>query len=191
MPLPPPVEREPIHTRRVICRGYRRADGLWDIEGHIVDTKAYAFDNAWRGRVEPGVPVHDMSLRLTLDDELTVIEAVATTDHGPFEICPAITSAFASLAGLRIGKGWRRAVQERVGGIKGCTHLVELLGPVATTAFQTIMPLREKRPPLPGAPEQPPRHLDTCHALRRDGPVVRVHHARWYTGEDAAGGERT
>ena len=28
-------------------------------------------------------------------------------------------------------------VRERLGGTEGCTHIVELLGPVATTAFQT------------------------------------------------------
>ena len=52
MPLPDPVPREPLHTRRVECRGYRRADGLWDIEGHLVDTKAYPFANelSWRDR---------------------------------------------------------------------------------------------------------------------------------------------
>ncbi len=38
MPLSPPAaSREHIHTRVVECRGYRRDDGLWDIEGHITD----------------------------------------------------------------------------------------------------------------------------------------------------------
>ena len=57
MPLSSPVAREPIHTRRIECRGYRRADGLWDIEGHLVDTKAYAFMNRHRGEVKAGEPV--------------------------------------------------------------------------------------------------------------------------------------
>src|SRR5690606_12405498 len=57
MPLSPPVEREPIHIRTVTCRGYRRSDGLWDIEGHLVDTKAYLFESRWRGTLAPGEPV--------------------------------------------------------------------------------------------------------------------------------------
>ena len=39
MPLSPAAPREHIHTRTVTCRGYRRKDGLWDIEGHLVDVK--------------------------------------------------------------------------------------------------------------------------------------------------------
>ena len=183
MSLSPPATREPLHHRRVDCRGYRRADGLWDIEGHLTDVKAYTFENAWRGRIQPGEPLHEMWLRLTLDDELTVIRAEAATVAGPYEVCPAITPAFAKLEGLRIGPGWRRAVQARLGGVRGCTHLVELLGPIATTAYQTIYSWRAQREPRIEA-ERPPRHLDSCHALARDGEVVRYHHPRWYTGPD-------
>jgi hypothetical protein len=179
MPLPAPAAREPIHTRRIECRGYRRADGLWDIEGHLTDTKAYAFDNKWRGTLEPGMPIHEMWLRLTLDDDFIVREAVAATDASPFEICPAVTPAFAALTGLRIGKGWSGQVRERLGGVKGCTHLVELaLGAMATAAIQTIGPLRAKTDS-----DRRPGHLDTCHALASDGPVVREHYPRHYTGK--------
>ena len=31
MPLPPPAAREPLHKRRIECRGYRRDDGLYDL----------------------------------------------------------------------------------------------------------------------------------------------------------------
>lgn len=127
MSLTPPASREPIHHRRIDCRGYRRGDGLWDIEGRLVDVKSYAFPNAWRGEIRPGEPLHEMWLRLTLDDDLTVVRAEAATEAGPFAVCPAITPAFARLEGLRIGPGWRRAVQARLGGVQGCTHLVELL----------------------------------------------------------------
>ena len=44
MPLPiQDVERELTHTRRVRFEGYRRADGLWDIEGHLTDVKNHDF----------------------------------------------------------------------------------------------------------------------------------------------------
>ena len=67
MTLPPPAAREPLHTRRVECRGYRRTDGLWDIEGHLVDTKAYPFANSFRGELTPGEPLHAYLLRDTHD----------------------------------------------------------------------------------------------------------------------------
>lgn len=96
MRLPVPAAREPLHHREVDCRGYRRDDGLWDIEGHLVDTKSYRFENSYRGAIEPGEPLHDMWVRLTLDDDLTVVEAVAATAAGPFGSCPAIAPAFRS-----------------------------------------------------------------------------------------------
>jgi len=147
MPLSSSAEREPIHHRRIDCRGYRRKDGLWDIEGHLTDVKSYPFSNKFRGEIQSGEPLHDMWLRLTLDDQLTVIEVEAVTDAGPFAICPAITPAFKSLEGVKIAPGWNRAVNKVLGGVQGCTHLVELLGPMATTAFQTIHTWNAQRNP--------------------------------------------
>jgi len=181
MPLPKPsAPRKPIHTRRITCNGFRRDDGLWDIEGHLVDTKAYAFENSWRGTLEPGAALHEMWLRLTLDDALLVHDVAAATDNSPYEICPAIVPQFRKLVGLRIGKGWYGEVKALLGGTQGCTHLVELaLGAMATAAIQTIFPLRGKGN---ADPDRRPRHLDTCHALASDSPVVRAHYPRHYTG---------
>lgn len=193
MPLPPPADREPIHTRRVVCEGFRRADGLWDIEGHLTDIKSYPFQVADRGTLEPGDPVHEMWLRLTVDDRLTVKEVVAVTDNSPYRACGSITPNFQKLVGLPIGPGWTRAVKELLGGTKGCTHLVELLGPLATTAFQTIYPVlaraqeekakAEGRKPSGG---ERPVLLNMCHIFASDGDVVRKHWPDHYTGDEPA-----
>ena len=45
MPLPPPAARTPLHKRRLTIDGFEREDGLYDIEGRIVDTKPYRFKN--------------------------------------------------------------------------------------------------------------------------------------------------
>ena len=91
MTLLSPVARKPIHHRRIDCHGYLREDGLWDIEGHLTDVKSYPFPNTFRGEIQPGEPLHDMWLRLTLDDDLTVIRAEASTAAGPFAVCPAVS----------------------------------------------------------------------------------------------------
>ena len=149
MPLSPPTaDREPIHTRHVECRGYRRRDGRWDVEGHLTDVKAYDFDTTERGHVAAGEPIHEMWLRLTIDDEFLIHEAEASTDHAPYTVCPQAAPSMARMKGVRIAAGWRREIAKRLGGTLGCTHLRELLGPMATTAFQTIAPLK---PPQPGA----------------------------------------
>jgi hypothetical protein len=195
MPLSTPADREELHERKVHCRGYKRADGLWDIEGHLTDVKTYAFDNRWRGRVVPGDPIHEMWLRLTVDDEMTIHGVEAVTDKSPFEICPSITPNFQRLIGLRMGPGWRREIKQRIGGVEGCTHLVELLGPLATTAFQTMSAERVRKRKAQSAeavaaggaaaaapPRRRPPILDTCHAWRSDGPVVQVELPGFYTG---------
>ncbi|TAD87532.1 MAG: DUF2889 domain-containing protein [Alphaproteobacteria bacterium] len=195
MALSAPVARRRIHHRRIDVEGFLRDDGLWDIEARIVDVKDYAFENTWRGTVQPGTPIHDMRLRLTIDTAYLVIAVEATTDASPFEVCPAITSNFQRLVGLAIGKGWRKAIQQRLGGVEGCTHLVELLGPLGTVAFQTIAPYRE-RLPKPDQPAttaaRPPRRpaiIDTCHALAADGEVVRRHFPAFYTGPERGPGQ--
>jgi len=181
MPLSPPVAREPLHRRQVECRGYRRQDGLWDIEGHIVDTKAYSFPNAFRGEILAGEPLHGMWVRLTIDDNMVVQDIEAVTDYAPYRPCPDITPNFKKLKGLRIAPGWNQAVKDRLGGVEGCTHLVELLGPVATTAYQTMVSLRMKK--LSETPaNKRPAVLDTCHAYKSDGEVVRERWPAFYTG---------
>ncbi len=180
MPLTEPTDRERLHDRHVHCTGYRRADGMWDIEGHLVDTKTYGFDNAHRGRIEPGVPVHQMWLRITVDDALVIQAVEAATEHAPYRICPDITPNYQRLVGLRLGPGLRREVAQRVGGVEGCTHLSELIGPMATTAFQTMSARRRSKQAT--QPGRKPRFLDTCHAHASTSVVVKEFYPRHYTG---------
>lgn len=188
MPLSAPAPREPIHVREVTCRGYRRADGFWDIEGHLKDVKTYEFRTEERGTVHPGDPIHEMWLRLTVDDGLTVHAVEAVTEKSPYGSCGAITPVFDRLVGLSIRAGWTAAVKERLGGPKGCTHLVELLGPMATTAFQTVFPIlsreAEERGVAATRPGSRPPLLNMCHIFASDGPAVKRLWPDHYTGSE-------
>lgn len=176
MPLSPPTPRRHLHTRSVSCQGFRREDGLWDIEGHIVDTKCYAYDEPFRGRREPGDAVHDMWIRVTVDSGLTIRAIEATTDAAPYGPCGLAPAVFAALEGLRIGPGWRKEARRRVGGTKGCTHLLELLDPVATVAYQTVIdaPEPDGHDPvsLARATGTRPFFLNGCLAWAEDGPIA-------------------
>jgi len=200
MPLSPPVGRQHLHTRRITCQGFFRDDGLWDVEGRITDTKTYQHGNEWRGPLKAGEFVHDMSIRLTLDHKFTIIDIEAATDSSPYRICGEVAPDFRKLVGLRIGAGFHREVRSRLGGVHGCTHIVELLGPVATTAFQTVSSRKARdlnrahrartgNLPRPvGVRTNPPRRppvIDTCHAWAADGPVVKRWAPHFYTGPDA------
>lgn len=200
MPLSPPVGRQHLHTRRVTCQGFFREDGLWDIEGRITDTKTYGHANEWRGPLEPGDFIHDMSIRLTLDHKFTIMDVEAVTDRSPYRICGDVAPDFRKLIGLRIGGGFHRQVRERLGGVHGCTHIVELLGPVATTAFQTVSSGKARElnrahrarngtlaKPEADKTKSPrrPNVIDTCHAWAADGEVVKRWAPHFYTGPDA------
>ena len=198
MPLSPPVGRQHLHTRRVTCQGFFRDDGLLDIEGRITDEKTYEHVNEWRGPLKPGDFVHDMSIRLTLDHRFIIVDVEAVTDKSPYSMCGNIAPNFKRLIGLRVGGGFNRAVRERLGGTEGCTHIVELLGPVATTAFQTagsrkareLADAHRARIGKPaqadsGRPKTRPYMLDSCHTWASDSEVTKRWVPEFYTGPDA------
>lgn len=190
--LSAPVAREAQHFRDYQFAGYRRADGLFDIEGRMTDRKSYSFPSEWRGHIEEGEPIHDMRIRLTLDEGFVIHDVECVTAAGPYEICPAITPAFSALKGERIGRGWSRILREKFGGRNGCVHHVEMLRAMATVAFQTLYGWQERRkreagqskregPPSPeAAPGRKPGFIDSCHALASDGEIVRTHYPQFY-----------
>ena len=185
MPLSPPAPRQLEHLRDISLRGYLREDGLVDIEAHLTDTKTYGFPSEHRGQVNPGDPIHGMWVRMTVNDEMTITACEAASDFTPFAVCPGATANFARLAGLTIGAGFNRAVNERVGGTAGCTHLREVIAQMATVAFQTLWPIRNRRQQAQrsaeaeGAPRRRPALLGTCHAYAPDSPVVRRKWPEW------------
>lgn len=186
MPLSAPAERELLHLRDITLRGYRRADGLFDVEATLADTKTYAFGNADRGTIHPGEKLHGMTMRMTVDEDMVITAFEAASDFTPYAICPAAAASFTRLAGLRIGPGFMKQVHARVGGVEGCTHLRELIQQMATVAFQTLAPVRRKRPAEAG-PLKGPALLNTCYAYASNSPVVRDRWPDFYTGaKDAA-----
>jgi hypothetical protein len=187
VPLPAAsVNRKLLHTRVVECRGFERDDGLYDVEGSITDVKSYPINRGMGAgiTVQPGEPIHKMFVRLTVDDNLVVHDITAVTDAAPFPMCPEAIAPMAGLKGLKIGAGWTRAVRERLAGAKGCTHLMELLGPVATTAFQTLVRVRMARPTL--GRDGRPSKIDSCYAFAADRDVVRERWPEHYTGPQRA-----
>lgn len=177
-PSPTQPDRTLLHTRQVVCRGYRRSDGLYDIEGQMQDISAEGTEMPFV-IVEAGGRIHDMLIVMTVDAGQVIHRVEARTSVGPTPFCAQINAAYARLAGIRIGAGFRAAVKARVGGVAGCTHLTELLGPLATTALQTLMADARARRPWrvvkeDTTPLAKPWIVDTCHAYRTGGDGVDV-----------------
>src|SRR6195952_3590982 len=156
MPLSPSAERERLHTRAIEINGYRRTDGQYDIEAHLTDIKSFGQTNFDRGYIAAGDPVHDMWLRLTVDEEMHIRAVEAVSDKTPYVMCPTAAPNFAKLVGMQIKAGFLREANHVVGGKVGCTPPRELLQQGATTAFQTINPAKARREMLAeGATEKP------------------------------------
>ena len=201
MPLSPPTQRDLLHQRDIQVRGYHRSDGLIDIEGQLTDTKPYALDTDDRGVLPAGTPLHGMWMRLTIDETMTIVASEACTDFGPYAICPGGAESYARLVGLTIKAGFLRSANERIGGKVGCTHIREMLQQMATTAFQTMWPVRSRLAaearrkrhaagqPTPAAKsadsDGAARLLNSCYAYASDGAVVKQRWPQLYSGADA------
>ncbi len=168
-----PAEREALHHRQIDLRFYRRTDGLYDIEGRLVDTKSHPFRRQLTPEdTPPGVPIHDITVRLVIDEALLVHDAQAWMAATPFAVCGGATQTLVQLKGLRIGKGWNSQVRALLGGAASCTHIVELLGPMATTAFQGLAPQRIAEVNQPGNETQRQAKVDSCYAYAAQREVV-------------------
>lgn len=169
--------RRHMHTRTIECNGYLRDDGLWEVEARLRDTKPFSQSaSRYRRELRPGDPVHDIALRLAIDDNMTIIETQATMRATPYPTCIEVEPILQRLVGERIGNGWRKVVHSKLGRLESCTHLTELLGPAVTTLFQTMShgnkpegrdSLEDQR-----ARTERPFFVGGCHSWRTDGPVV-------------------
>ncbi|QYY33929.1 DUF2889 domain-containing protein (plasmid) [Cupriavidus pinatubonensis] len=135
--LPLAAPRRHLHIRAVTMQGFRRDDGLWDIEGEMQDSKTSAWPSWKGGEQPPEVPVHHMRVRITLDDNYIVQSVAAALPTVPFPECKQGIPPLQGLVGASIARGWRKALEATLGATKGCTHLRELLMQLGTVAYQT------------------------------------------------------
>lgn len=172
-----------MHTRTVRVDAYRRDDGQWDLEAELVDMKPH--DTPLHSGVRKGgEAVHAMRLRVTIDDEFNVVDAVAASDSVPYPgYCEAIVGDYRKLVGLNLMRGFRSALRERLGERHGCTHLTELAQSLPTAAIQSFAgdPRRYEEMERQTNGHGPrPFQIDRCHALRSDGPAIARYYPAWF-----------
>ena len=179
MPLSQPIDRRDIHTRTIDVRAFARDDGLFDVEARLIDRKPFAFWRVAQGEpTPPGEPLHDISIRLTVDKALVVRAIEASSDTTPFGICREAESTMAPLVGERIAAGWSSKVKSTLRGAQSCTHLMEMLITMATPALQGIRGLARERKiddTKLGAGK-----LDSCYAYSSERAVIKMHWPEHY-----------
>jgi hypothetical protein len=176
---PKPATRRLLHRRAFDVQVFAREDGQFDVEARLTDTKTHDVPLAGVPRLA-GQPIHDMLLTVTVDRALTITQAGSASLAMPYvNACGEHGNAYAGLVGLNLMRGFRHAVNERLSGTRGCSHLTELCQVLPTAVIQAFA--NSLIDPLVGSPDgQPPFQLDRCHALRSDGPTVAVHYPQWH-----------
>lgn len=166
------VERKELHFRRIDMRGFRRSDGLFEVEGRVIDQKPHQFKPASSNRLVPAYePIHDMGVCLVFDAAMVVHDVRTFTDAAPYSVCPEGGHALQSLKGVRIAAGWSREVRNRLSGARSCTHLMELLMPLATTAIQAMSVFRMGEKEALDASGRP-KKIDSCFAYAAERELV-------------------
>ena len=173
------AHRQLKHLRQIDLQVFARGDGLWEVDAMLTDIKtrdAHMVD----GLRPAGTPIHDMLLRLVVNEKLDIVEAGSETRWMPYNgQCNEHGDAYTALVGLNLLKDFRKALRQRVGGVLGCTHITELAQTLPTAVVQAFAgEVIDTRGTAEGARQ--PFQIDRCHALRSDGETVRLHYPRWY-----------
>ncbi|MEG2279076.1 MAG: DUF2889 domain-containing protein [Comamonas sp.] len=170
----PTIARTPQHIRQVNYRSFEREDGLWDIEGELLDTKAIDLPRPnGEGIRKAGDPIHHMLIRVTVNTQLVVQAIEACMQAHPVQGCPAALDAMQRMVGCSMARGWRKAIETNLAGITGCTHMRELLNNMATATFQSIVSA------FSTTPDQPPAYLGRCTGWSFNGPAVMQYYPQF------------
>src|SRR5512145_3454782 len=118
---------------------FARDDGLFDVEARLIDRKPFDYVRPSSPQPVPaGQPLHDLQVRLTLDGHFVVRAIEASSDVTPWALCREAEATLQALVGEPVERGWSAKVKERLRGAAGCTHLMEMLVTLGTTALQGI-----------------------------------------------------
>lgn len=167
------IAREEIHHRQIDMRGYRRSDGLFEVAACLTDRKTNDFTPPGDARMVPALsPIHDLGVTLVFDEDL-IVRAVSTfIKSHPYAACPGGGDTLQALVGLRIGAGWNSEIRKRLPSCDTCTHLKEILGPVATAAYQTMVGIRPSSLNVRDGDGKPVK-IDSCYAYGASRDLVK------------------
>ena len=172
----------PVHVRTI------RIDAGKVVTDGDAASAALRIHGSLEDRRPQGVPdwiqhdgdvIHHMEVTLTVtwpDLVVAAIDSVMRTfPHAG--VCPDALPPLQGLVGVAVGRGFTRAVNERIGRERGCTHVAALIlamGPVVRQGAGAAFGFA-----APGDPQGTPWFVNSCQAWREGGPL----HRAWRAGE--------
>jgi len=177
MKLKNPIHTPPVHERRLEFSSYAVENDQVIVEGWLKDDRfvqRYQVD----GSLSPPGKVHRICVRLLLGGwPLSILDAEAEMPFVPHDECPATQDTVKGIIGLTITHGYGDRVLERLGGVKGCAHMVQLIIAMGNAALHGYWTQKLQHPlELPETPDELPELdyvIGSCMLWRKDGPMIQ------------------
>jgi hypothetical protein len=187
------VTREEMHLRRIAFRGFRRSDGLLEVQAQLTDQKTHDFEPFSGGKhVVAGDAIHDHGLHVVFDSDMVIREVSTAIRAHPYPECAGGGETLQAMVGVRIGRGWSSEVRNRLPSDDTCTHIKEMLIPLASAAYQTIYSVRSGHADNSDAIDANgrPRKIDSCYAYSAKRGIVERHWPMFYMPSAAVRDEK-
>lgn len=165
-----------IHGRQLTITTYDYGAEAVVVEGRLTDNrhvKTYYFSS---GEIRPPGVVHDLIIRMVVKGrELVIDEIDVDMETVPRQDCREVLNALKPVVGMKIQAGFTEKVKEKVGGAKGCTHLVALLLAMAPAAVQGAWSAVARQPVNPSKYSGAALSFleNTCWVWRSDGELMK------------------
>ena len=171
------IREGPVHSRNMDIRTFPAEHGRVVVEGRLHDER-FVCGTRWDGETEAPRTVHRIVVRLLVGDwPPTILDAEAEMLDVPHTLCPTTLDSIRNVVGISISPGYGKEVQERLGGVRGCTHMAHLVGAMGIAVLHGVWTERSRHP------RTPPESLeaipgfsqlkDSCRLWREDGPIIR------------------
>lgn len=166
----------PVHSRSIEILTLPAAEEGLVVEGRLKD-KRLVPGYRWNALPEPPGTIHCMVVRFYIKGwPPTIVDAEAEMLDIPNEMCPETLESVKRIIGLSIVPGYGEKVRERIGGIKGCTHMTTLIGAMGLAALHGTWTQRSRIPRTPPSSLDEMTGLDqlinSCLLWREDGPIL-------------------
>jgi len=130
------LAKDCAHQRRIEMSTYPVDDAHILSRGRFIEERIKPYYKLTGEKVEAG-PLHNLEILLLVKiPELIVEDAEVITGTLPRVDCYEINSSLESVIGLSIKRGFTSNVREKLGGVKGCTHIIHLLCTMAPSVLQ-------------------------------------------------------
>jgi hypothetical protein len=168
-------KQQQVHNRKIDIYTYEYDQTAVVVEGRLTDNR-FRSTFYFNGDSRPPGIVHDMIIRMIVRGPNLTIEDIDVEMVGvPRDVCRQTRGSLEPVKGMKISSGFTEKVKAKVGGAKGCSHLVALLLAMAPAAIQGSWTAVTQHPIDPtNYSDKALEFLEnTCWIWRADGELMK------------------